>query len=83
MQQLAIQVANQGGDANQAITQVAQQVAENPQGPVSQSIAQIAKQQTTAGPGPANQAITQIAQQQAPTGGAVPITQVLVQLLSK
>ena len=83
IQQIAIQIINVGGastNVNQAINQIAQQIAANPTGSVSQSITQLAQQIGSGNDQCANQAINQIAQQTAQGNNIVQvINQIVIQ----
>ena len=63
IQQIALQTAQDGGNADQIITQIAQQVASNPKGPVAQAIQQLAKQYAQGNIDEVRQATTQIGSQ--------------------
>ena len=63
IQQIALQTAQVGGNANQIITQIAQQVASNPRGPVAQALQQIAKQYAEGNTDEVRQAAAQIGTQ--------------------
>jgi hypothetical protein len=77
--QIAIQIANGGGNASQAITQIANQVAlEGQGGHVKQFIKQLAIQQA-AGNSNVNQTITQIANQTV-SGSNNNVVQVIIQI---
>ena len=78
--QVAIQIANFGGNTNQAIAQLAQQISSNPGGAISQLITQLAQQVIAGNSDCANQAINQIAQQTAQGTNIVQvISQVVIQ----
>jgi hypothetical protein len=63
IKQIALQTAQVGGNANQVITQIAQQVASNPKGPVAQAIQQLAKQYAEGNTDEVSQATAQIGTQ--------------------
>ena len=63
IQQIALQAAQVGGNADQIINQIAQQVASNPKGPVAQAILQIAKQYAEGNTDEVRQATAQIGTQ--------------------
>jgi hypothetical protein len=63
IQQIALQTAQDGGNADQIITQIAQQVASNPKGPVAQAIQQLAKQYAQGNIDEVRQATAQIGSQ--------------------
>ena len=63
IEQIALQTAQVGGNANQIITQIAQQVASNPKGPVAQAIQQLAKQYAEGNTDEVSQAAAQIGTQ--------------------
>jgi hypothetical protein len=77
--QIATQLAGLGGNINQAITQLAQQIASNPNGAVTQKITQIAQQFAAGNSNCANQAINQVAAQTAQGNNIVQvITQIAI-----
>jgi hypothetical protein len=63
IQQIALQAAQVGGNADQIINQIAQQVANNPKGAVAQAILQIAKQYAEGNTDEVRQATAQIGTQ--------------------
>jgi hypothetical protein len=63
IQQIALQTAQVGGNADQTITQLAQLVSNNPNGPVAQAIQQLAKQYAQGNTDEVRQATTQIGTQ--------------------
>ena len=63
IQQIALQTAQVGGNADQTITQLAQLVSSNPNGPVAQAIQQLAKQYAQGNTDEVRQATTQIGTQ--------------------
>ncbi len=63
IQQIALQTAQDGGNADQTIIQIAQQVASNPKGPVAQAIQQLAKQYAQGNIDEVRQATAQIGTQ--------------------
>src|SRR5919112_456310 len=63
IQQIALQTAQVGGNADQTITQLAQLVSNNPKGPVAQAIQQLAKQYAQGNTDEVRQATTQIGTQ--------------------
>jgi hypothetical protein len=78
--QIAIQIANFGGNNNQAIAQLAQQISSNPSGDISQIITQLAQQVIAGNSDCANQAVNQIAQQVAQGTNIVQvISQIVIQ----
>jgi hypothetical protein len=73
------QVARTRGNAQQAITQIANQVATDPYGPLAQAITQLAYQQAAGNEAIVSQMATQIAQQYAL--GGTDITQIIILLV--
>jgi hypothetical protein len=63
IEQIALQTAQVGGNANQIINQIAQQVASNPTGPIAQAIQQLAKQYAEGNTDEVQQAAKQIGTQ--------------------
>jgi hypothetical protein len=63
IEQIALQTAQVGGNANQIINQIAQQVASNPKGPIAQAIQQLAKQYAEGNTDEVQQAAKQIGTQ--------------------